>query len=146
MDSAPAPSTGSGLQGNVVDYLFERSLAGAAGHRPYLRTPVGDWTFAMLAERVDQAGNALRALGVTPGQRVLFSVVDGIDFPALFLGIMKTGAVALPINTYLKPGDYEYYINDSRAEVVVVDHTLAPVMAELRPRLRTWAMMRSADS
>ena len=76
---------------------------------------VGDATRRMLADRVDRIGNTLKALGVTPGQRVLFSVMDGVDFPALFLGIMKIGAVALPINTYLKPSDYEYYINDSAA-------------------------------
>lgn len=67
------------------------------------------------------------------------SVVDDIEFPALFLGAMKMGAIAIPINTYLKPDDYRYYIADSEAATVIADHTIASVTSGLRhdlPSLR----------
>ena len=40
----------------------------------------------------------------------MISLLDGPDFVAAFLGGIKIGAVSLPINTYLKPHDYRYYL------------------------------------
>src|SRR5262245_3524385 len=123
------------LQGNIVDYLLEHSCWRSFAQRPYLAAPDRTWSFGELADRVGRIANLLTSLGVQPGERVLFSVLDGIDFPALFLGIMKIGAVAVPINTYLKPQDYAYFINDSGARVVVIDGALADMLAALRPQL-----------
>lgn len=135
MASERRPLRHDGLQGNVVDYLFEHSLVFEDGGRPYLIGSDGIWSFRQLADRTNQTGNYLKSLRVTPGQRILFSVVDGIDFPSLFLGAMKIGAVAVPINTYLKPHDYRYYINDSGAEIVIVDRSLVPVLGGIRKEL-----------
>lgn len=125
----------AGLRGNITDYLLDRSLDGSRGSRPYLITPDRVWSFGQLAERANQIGNYLKSIGIKPGERVLFSVVDGADFPALFLGIMRIGAIAIPINTYLKPHDYAYYIRDSECVAVVAHHALAPLIAGLRSEL-----------
>jgi len=138
METITAARPRTGLRGNVVDYLLE-SQTGTRASRTYLIGPDRTWSYAELVVRVAQVANALRSLGVKPGERVLFSVVDDIDFPALFLGAMKIGAIAIPINTYLKPEDYRYYIADSEAVMVIADHTIAPVTAGLRrdlPNLR----------
>jgi benzoate-CoA ligase family protein len=127
-------ATRTGLRGNVVDYLLEQQIGSRAGNT-YLIGPDRNWSYGELAERVARVANALRSLGVRPGERVLFSVVDDIDFPSLFLGAMKVGAIAIPINTYLKPEDYRYYIADSGAVVVVADHTIAPLIASFRHEL-----------
>jgi benzoate-CoA ligase family protein len=127
--------TRDGLQGNVTDYLFARSLEAGRGTRPYLIAPDRAWSFRQLAERAWQIANFLKSLGIRPGERVLFSVVDGADFPALFLGTMHIGAIAIPINTYLKPHDYAYYIRDSDCVAVIADHTLAPIVGGLRSEL-----------
>jgi benzoate-CoA ligase family protein len=123
------------LRGNIVDYLLAQATTPAHATRPYIIAPDRTWTYGDLSDRVGRIANALKALGVEPGQRVLFSAVDGIDFPALFLAIMKIGAVGLPINTYLKPHDYQYFIADSGAEVVIVDHLLIPLIEQIRPSL-----------
>jgi benzoate-CoA ligase family protein len=123
-----------GLQGNVVDYLFENSLR-RGGSNTYLIAPDRSWTVAQLADRAGRVGNYLKSLGVQGGQRVLFSVKDGIDFPAIFLGAMKIGAIAIPINTYLKPHDYVYYIRDSECVALIVDHAIAQAIAPLRSEL-----------
>ena len=135
-----SPITGKAPIGNVVDYLFE--ISGAPGHagRPALllddpdRTVV---TYGALQARVCQAGHYLRALGIGPGDRVMFSVMDGLDFEALFLGGIKIGAVTLPINTWLKPQDYAYYVNDSGCRAVVIDHSLVPLFEGIRDRLES---------
>lgn len=138
MNAGGTAPCGHGLTGNVVDYLLEHQ-GGARADRTYLIEPGRAWSYGELAARVAKVANALRSLGVKSGERVLFSAVDGIDFPALFLGAMKIGAVVIPINTYLKPEDYRYYIADSESVAVVADHTVAPAIASLRrdlPNLR----------
>lgn len=120
-------------KGNIVDYLLEHQ--GARPGRTYLVGSDRTFSYGALAARVARVANALRSLGVSPGERVLFSVVDDIDFPALFLGAMKIGAVAIPINTYLKSDDYRYYIADSEAVAVIADHTVAAAIAVLRREL-----------
>ncbi|TAL76179.1 MAG: benzoate-CoA ligase family protein [Burkholderiaceae bacterium] len=118
------------LQGNIVDYLFEHSLGSGLRTRAFLTTPDGDVTFEQTYARICQVGNLLKALGVQPGDRVLFSVLDGSDFVGLFLGGIKVGAVSLPINTFLTTQDYGYYLRDSAAKVAVVDQSIAPLILE----------------
>jgi len=135
MAGLPVRERDHALRANVVDYLLEHSGSRAHAARSAIIAPDRVWSYGELTERVGRTANALKSLGVTPGQRVLFSAVDGIDFPTLFLAIMKMGAVALPINTYLKPHDYQYFIADSDAQVVIVDHLLIPVIEEIRAAL-----------
>jgi benzoate-CoA ligase family protein len=123
------------LRANIVDYLLEHSTAGGTAARPCIVAPDRTWSYGELSDRVGKIANLLKSLGVEPRQRVLFSAIDGIDFPALFLATMKIGAVGLPINTYLKPHDYQYFISDSNAQIVIIDHLLAPIIAQIRPAL-----------
>lgn len=124
--------------GNVVDYLFEHS--GAPAHSDKKALILDDQTssvvtYGALYARVCQVGHYLKSLGLSPDDRVMFSVMDGVDFEALFLGGMKIGAVPIPINTWLKPNDYLYYVNDSNCRIVVIDQSLAPVFEGLRDQL-----------
>ena len=84
----------------------------------------GRYTYRELAERVNRAGNALRALGAGMETRVLMCMADGIDFPALFFGAIKAGCVPIPVNTLLTAGDYAYLLRDSRVRFAVVSSTL----------------------
>jgi benzoate-CoA ligase len=48
---------------------------------------------------------------------------------------MKIGAVPVPVNTLLKPEDYEYLLNDSRAKVIVVSEDLLENITAIRNNL-----------
>jgi benzoate-CoA ligase family protein len=144
MQAETAAADRTGLSGNVVDYLLENQIGEARAQRPYLISPARTWTYGELVARIGRVANLLRALRVRPGERVLFSAVDDIDFPSIFLGAMKAGAIAIPINTYLKPEDYRYYIADSEAVAVIADHTVAPVIASMRDRLPSLRYLLSA--
>ena len=86
---------------------------------------------------MNRVGNALRrALGVPAEERVLLLLLDTPDFAACFFGAIKIGAVPVPVNTLLKPADYEYLLNDSGARVAIVSEALLPRIAAIpRPRL-----------
>ncbi len=124
---------------NAATAFVDRHLAEGRGAKAAIRTAGGDVTYAMLAERVARCGNALKALGVAPGGRVLMAVLDRPEFFYLFWGAIKAGMVAVPLNTLLRSADYRYMIADSEAALVVWSEELAaelePAIAEARPSL-----------
>lgn len=122
----------TGLKGNVVDYLFELRMAPEEAQRPYLITRDGNFSFGDVYRRACQVGRLLQSNGIGPGDRVMFSMLDGLDFVATFLGAMKIGAVSLPINTFLQASDYAYYVRDSGARALIVDRSLVERIDEIR--------------
>src|SRR5882724_7265844 len=58
--------------------------------------------------------------------------------PALF-GILHAGAVAVPINNFLKPDEVNYILQDAGIDTVITDEDLAanlPALAAVRPSVR----------
>ena len=76
-------------------------------------------TFAELHESVCRFANALKSLGVQPGDRVMLLAKDTPAFYTAFLGIIRIGAVVVPINTFLRASDYGYMMSDSKAVAVI---------------------------
>lgn len=85
---------------------------------------------------VCQTANALRKLGVRMEQRVMILVQDSPEFIAGFFGAIRIGAIPIPTNTLLKSADYEYLLNDSRAEALIVGESLYAAIEPIRPRLK----------
>ena len=124
-ESGPVPRVTFPHPYNAAVDLVDRHVAAGRGGRIAIRDDVTAATYAELAERIDRAGNALRALGVRREERVVLAMLDTVDFVSVFLGAMKLGAVPVPLNTLLRPADYSYLLRDTRARVVVVsDHLL----------------------
>jgi benzoate-CoA ligase family protein len=111
---------------NVATYFVDRNTH--EGRAQNIAIECGDErvTYQQLFERTNRAGNALRNLGVRPEERVLLLLLDSPEFLYSFFGVIKIGAVAVPVNTQAKPHDYEYILNDSRAPVAIVNETLLP--------------------
>ena len=140
----PSTATSSGVANpalalsneyNAAAAFLDGALANGWGNRVALRTSGGDWTYAQLAEGANRAGNALRALGVEMEQRVAVLLYDSPQFACTFFGAIKIGAVPIPTNTALRPQDYQYMLNDSRARVLVVEEDIWPQIAPLRREL-----------
>ncbi len=108
--------------------LVDRHVAEGRGARIAYRDARGACSYAELLQRVDAAGQVLRAVGVAPEDRVILLMLDGVDFVAAFLGAMKLGAVPVPVSTMLRPADYAFFVRDSRARAVVVSDALAPAL------------------
>ena len=115
---------------NAATHFVDRHIAEGRGGKTAFIDDKGRYTYAELAARVNRAGNLLKSQGVQPEQRVLLALLDGIDFPALFFGAMKIGAVPVPVNTLLTTPDYDFMLRDSRAVLLAVSDAL---MERFRP-------------
>ncbi len=120
---------------NAAEDLIERNLAaGRAGKTAYI-DDTATVTYGELAQRVNRFASALAALGLESEQRVLFAMLDTIDWPTAFLGAIKAGVVPVAANTLLTTRDYEYMLNDSRARVLFVSEALLPQFQPLLGKL-----------
>jgi len=102
------------------------------GEREYSFTELGHHTVGV-AERLR------RDFGVKTGDRVGLWLKNCPEFvPALF-GILQAGAVAVPINNFLKPDEVSYIINDAGIDTVITDGELAahlPALLLARPSVK----------
>jgi len=121
---------------NAATWFVDRHVAEGRAGRLAIRCGGRDITYGEVRAGANRCGNALRRLGVGMEQRVLLLLADGPEFVYAFWGALKIGAVAVPTNTLLKPRDYEYILNDSRAAVVIAGEDLAPAIETVRPHLR----------
>jgi benzoate-CoA ligase family protein len=108
---------------NLASYFVDRNLEEGRGARTALIGPHGSTTYAELAALTNRSGHVLRELGVRPEERVLLVLADGVEFVALWYGAQKIGAVTAEAYTFLQAKDYAYYLDYTRAGVVVADAT-----------------------
>jgi benzoate-CoA ligase family protein len=108
---------------NLASWFIDRNVEEGRGERTALIGPGGPTTYAELARLVNRGGNLLRELGVRAEERVLLVLADSVEFVALWYGAQKIGAVTSEAYTFLQPKDYAYYLDYTRAGVVVVDET-----------------------
>lgn len=109
----------------------ERILAQAARLRekPALHGGGGTLSYAELASLVNRAANAFAALGAGRGSRVGLVMNDSPLYCAAFLGLIKAGAVAIPLNPRLAPGDYAFIFAEAGLALVVSEREHAPRLA-----------------
>jgi len=111
---------------NAATFFVDRPVAEGWSARPAFFYEDATLTYGGLQELVDRTGNALRELGVEREQRVLLLLLDSPAFLGAFWGAIKIGAIPVPLNTLLRPQDYLYFLEDSRARVLVVSEALLP--------------------
>jgi long-chain acyl-CoA synthetase len=74
-------------------------------------------TYGQLNAMACQVANGLRSLGVGPGDKVALSCPNLPFFPIAYYGILKVGAVVVPLNVLLKGREIAYHLEDSDAKV-----------------------------
>jgi benzoate-CoA ligase len=104
---------------NLASYFVDRHATEGRGGKTAVIYEGRSYTYAEIAARVNQAGNALRRAGVRPGDRVLIILPDSPEFVAAYFGAMKIGAVAVPTSTALRPADYAYLSEESQAKIAI---------------------------
>jgi long-chain acyl-CoA synthetase len=82
-------------------------------------------TYAELDQRSARVAGMLAALGVRPGDRVAIMLPNVPDFAVIYYGILRAGAVVVPMNPLLKEREVGYYLGDSGARLIFAWHGCA---------------------
>jgi acyl-coenzyme A synthetase/AMP-(fatty) acid ligase len=83
----------------------------APGRRPL--------TYGELAAQVRRAGTALRALALTPRDRVAIVLPNGPELAAAFVAVAAY-AQSAPLNPAYQPPELDYFLGDMAAKALVV--------------------------
>ncbi|MFM2071474.1 MAG: hypothetical protein RLZZ623_1737 [Actinomycetota bacterium] len=94
-------------------------------------------TFAEVADRADRLAAALTSLGVTSGDRVGTFMWNNQTHLEAYLAIPCMGAVLHTLNIRLFPEQLAYVINHAEDKVIIVDASIAPLLARVRDQLTT---------
>ncbi|WP_433631768.1 acyl-CoA synthetase [Halomicrococcus sp. NG-SE-24] len=115
---------------NAAPGFVDRHVDAGRGDAPAIHFEGETLTYADLQERVNRLGNALRSLGVEPGERVFVRFPNRPEFAVAVLATQKIGAVPVPSMKLLQAKEVTYVLEDSAATTALVDDgLLAPVEA-----------------
>jgi long-chain acyl-CoA synthetase len=73
-------------------------------------------TYAQVDAMSNQVANLLASRGIEPGDKVALSCPNLPFFPVIYYGILKAGAVVVPLNVLLKGREIAYHLGDSEAK------------------------------
>lgn len=116
---------------NAAVYFVDRHIDEGRADKVAFREADGEkreLTYGHLAEEAGRFAGALYRHGVRREERIAMIVRDQIEFPVVFWGAMKAGAIPVPLNTLLSASVYEAILADSRASILVVSEQLWEVV------------------
>ncbi|MBI4571859.1 MAG: benzoate-CoA ligase family protein [candidate division NC10 bacterium] len=121
---------------NAAVHFVDRNLQAGRGDKIAVWHEGRAHTYREIASQVNRWGNALRALDLEAEQRIALLCLDSPEFIAGFFGAIRVGMVPVPLNTLLRPSDYEYMPQDSRARALLVHRELWEPLRPVRERCR----------
>lgn len=123
----------------TITHLFEH------GRRVHGRSEVVTATsdrsrrasFAEVADRTERLAAALDRLGIGPGDRVGTFLWNTQEHLEAYFAVSCMGAVLHTLNLRLFPEQLSGVINHAEDRLIVVDASVAPLLARVAPELRT---------
>jgi long-chain acyl-CoA synthetase len=113
--------------------VLVRLAAAAWPHRAALRAGSRTVTFAELDRHVSRLAFGLRQLIGGDGMPVVVSATPGVDFPAAFHAVLRSGNVAAPVNPRMPAATFDQLLATVRPCAVVVSRAMyervRPVLA-----------------
>src|ERR1700723_4805132 len=103
------------------------------------------YTYAQMADRVSRLAGALRQAGIQPGERVAFLSNNCHRLLEAYYGVLEAGAVLLPLNIRLTPGELGYILNDSGASALFVEKQFLPVAEAFRKEIPSVKLICQLD-
>jgi long-chain acyl-CoA synthetase len=116
------------MSDNLANFLIE--TAQRHPDRPALRLDDLVVTYDALDHESARVAAFLRERGVAAGDRVGIMMANVPQFPALYYGILRVGAVVVPMNVLLKGREVGFYLGDSGAKLMFAWHEFAAAAEE----------------
>jgi len=107
-----------------LGYLFDAPLT-LAPDSPALFQDDVVLSYADLDARANRMANALRDLGIGPGDRVALMFSNDFRFLESLFAPMRLGAVSVPVNTRMGDEALRYVLENAEAQVVIANAAMA---------------------
>jgi long-chain acyl-CoA synthetase len=96
-----------------------RASAAASPDKPVVVYDGGHLTYAQVDVLSDQLATGLQQQGLRPGDAVGLQLPNLPQFLVAYFGILKAGAVVVPMNVLLKAPEVAFHLGDSRAKAFI---------------------------
>ena len=132
-DPAHVPACGTGIPRRRVRYARHRcnlasiltDSAARDGDHVALKLDDAELTYAALDGASAHVAGLLAEQGVSPGDRVGIMLPNVPYFPVVYYGVLRAGAVVVPMNVLLKRREVAFYLQDSGAKLLFAWHGFA---------------------
>ena len=98
---------------------------------PYLR----QITWSVFDEKANRVANLLLSRGIKKGQKVAILLMNCLEWLPIYFGILKTGALAAPLNFRYTPDEIEYCVKLADADVLFFGPEFIGRVEEIAPRI-----------
>ncbi len=115
------------------------------GQRDCLRAGGQGITFTEVKARAEAAAAVLQSWGVGKGDKVAVMSYNTPAFVCAFFGVLKAGAVVVPVNHKLMAPEVDYILEHCEAGILLFDGALAPVIGKISSKVRKVAIDSGAD-
>lgn len=88
-------------------------------------------TFGQLSDACDACAAGLRDAGIQKGDRVAIFEPSGLDFIVAWFGVVKLGAIAVPVNAMLKGQEVTCILQNARVRAIIVHAGLAAIIKSI---------------
>ncbi len=89
---------------------------------PAIRLGEVELTYGELDDRSARLATLLREKGVERGDRVGVMLPNVPEFPVAYYGVLRAGAIVVPMNVLLKQREIAFYLEDSGAKMLLAWH------------------------
>ena len=76
-------------------------------------------TWEVFDEKANRFANLLISRGVGKGDKVAILLMNGIEWIPIYFGILKSGAVVVPLNFRYTAAEIEFCLNEADVDVLV---------------------------
>jgi long-chain acyl-CoA synthetase len=104
------------------------------------------WSYAELDEASNRMANALTGMGVGRGDRVAMLLANSPEFVITYFGVVKAGAVAVPLDTKYKPAELASLFADCRPRVLVAEGQFLKPIALSLPEFKSISRVIEVDA
>jgi long-chain acyl-CoA synthetase len=75
-----------------------------------------NFSYTQINDEANKVANALLSIGILPGDKVALTCPNLPAFPVIYYGVLKSGAVLVPLSVLLKKEEIEYQLKDCKAK------------------------------
>ena len=105
-----------------TNYLFDKIFkSNETKEKIFLINESKKLSYIEFHKIVNKISNYLIEIDLSPGDRVAVQAEKNIIQLALYVATIKAGGIYLPLNTGYTLNELEYFFNDAKPKVIVVD-------------------------